>query len=163
MSQYLANVYLTPFDWFCKQDLRIKHYFRYCDDIVILSDSKEELRTWFAKIKEYLANIKLEVKENWQIFPTNDRGVDFLGYRFFHNYTLLRKRTSKRILKKARSIRLKGHASLSDLRSLMSYHGWMIHADTYNLRKTIYDKEIRRHVADAAKNNNIKNPLRGRR
>ena len=39
---------------------------------------------------------KLKVKDNWQVFPTNIRGVDFVGYRHFRDYKLLRKKTCKR-------------------------------------------------------------------
>ena len=33
---------------------------------------------------------------NWQVFPVDVRGIDFIGFRCFHGYTLLRKRTYKR-------------------------------------------------------------------
>lgn len=164
MSQHLANLFLTPFDWYCKQVLGIKHYFRYCDDIVIFNDSKPELHMWLNAIQAYMRDeCSLELKDNYQIFPTNTRGVDFLGYRFFHNYTLLRKRTSKRVLRRARRIKKKQHASTADLRSMMSYKGWMAPANTHNLQAVVYDPDVRRAIAKTARANNIKNPLRRRK
>ena len=60
------------------------------DDIVILSDSKEYLHRLRAEIVDYLAsNLALKVKENWQVFPTTVRGIDFVGYRYFGDFTLL--------------------------------------------------------------------------
>ena len=37
LSQYLSNLYLTYFDHWIKECKSVKHYFRYADDIVILS------------------------------------------------------------------------------------------------------------------------------
>lgn len=54
LSQYFANFYLTYFDHYIKEKLNIKYYFRYCDDLVILSSSKKELHIIFSEIKRYL-------------------------------------------------------------------------------------------------------------
>jgi hypothetical protein len=48
---------------------------------VILSDSKEQHHNLIREIKAYAhQELRLNVKENWQIFPTFVRGLDFLGY-----------------------------------------------------------------------------------
>lgn len=70
LSQYLSNFYLTYFDHWIKEVLKAKVYIRYCDDFVILSNSKEELHNYRTTIDKYLReNLKLEVKSNWQVFP----------------------------------------------------------------------------------------------
>ena len=51
LSQYLANFYLTYFDHWVKEDLGVKYYFRYADDIVILHKDKEYLRELFEEMK----------------------------------------------------------------------------------------------------------------
>lgn len=43
------------------------------DDIIVLSDNKELLHRTLNQVKEYLTTLKLEVKQNYQIFPTNVR------------------------------------------------------------------------------------------
>lgn len=43
LSQYCGNFYLSGFDHWIKEEKRVKHYFRYMDDIVIFGSSKEEL------------------------------------------------------------------------------------------------------------------------
>ena len=92
LSQFFANLYLSYFDHWIKEELKVKHYFRYADDIVILSDSKEELRKILILIKLYFhQELSLEVKPNYQIFPVESRGIDFAGYVFFHTHTLLHK------------------------------------------------------------------------
>ena len=43
LSQFFANVYLNNIDHWAKEKLRLKHYYRYCDDIVVLGDNPEVL------------------------------------------------------------------------------------------------------------------------
>ena len=96
LSQFAANLYLTWFDRQVKQKLKIKHYFRYCDDIVLFSSNKKELHQALQKIKEYMTSyLELEVKHDWQMYPVDDRGVDFLGYVFKHSHMKLRKDMKK--------------------------------------------------------------------
>lgn len=92
LSQYLANFYLTYFDHWIKEELRVKYYFRYADDMVILSDNKPCLHQTLSEIRNYLQkNLQLIVKENYQVFPVDTRGIDFVGYVFRHSHILLRK------------------------------------------------------------------------
>lgn len=99
-SQYFANFFLTPFDHWVKETLGVRYYFRYCDDIVILGQSKEYLRNILHKVQEGIKQYKLEFKPNWQIFPVEDRSVDFLGYKIRHDYTLIRKGIKKNFKRK---------------------------------------------------------------
>ena len=99
LSQYFANLYLAYFDHYCKEVLKCKYYFRYADDIVILSSNKEFLHSIIYKIQKYLdTNLKLQVKSNWQVFPVDSRGIDFVGYIFRHNYILVRKKIKLKLL-----------------------------------------------------------------
>jgi len=69
LSQYFANLYLAYFDHWVKENLKVKYYARYCDDMVILGHDKSALHTIFQKISDYLAaELNLRVKENWQVF-----------------------------------------------------------------------------------------------
>lgn len=136
LSQYLANFYLSYFDHWLKEELGCKHVVRYMDDIVIFDSSKERLHEWFIKIERYLKdNLKLEVKDNWQVFPTNIRGVDFVGYRTFVGYTLLRKRTYKRFKRRMLTIKKHGrHVTYSDYCAFNSYMGWLRWCNSRRLR-----------------------------
>lgn len=130
LSQYFANFYLTYFDHWIKQDKRVKYYFRYADDIVILSDSKEFLHQLLADIKKYLSeNLKLEVKGNYQIFWVKIRGIDFVGYVFFHTHVLLRKGIKKNY---ARMLYYRPNKV-----SISSYHGWLKHCNSKHLNKKL--------------------------
>jgi hypothetical protein len=138
LSQYLANFYLTYLDHYIKEELHMKYYLRYMDDMVILSGSKEELHHCLKEIKDYLENIlDLTLKKNYQIFPVDDRGVDFVGYVFRHGYTKLRKRTKLRMEKKLTQTLSKakttGNINFSEYCCINSYYGWLKHCNSYNL------------------------------
>lgn len=128
LSQYFGNFYLTYFDHWLKEELRVKYIFRYCDDIIILFSNKEYLHNLRVEIQNYLKeNLKLILKSNYQIFPVNKRGIDFLGYKSFHNYTRLRKSIKLnyiRMIKKNKNYK-----------SIVSYHGWIMHCEGLNLEK----------------------------
>lgn len=130
LSQYFANFYLAYFDHWIKEIKRVKHYFRYADDLVILAPDKPSLHALLADIKVYLAdNLKLQVKQNYQIFPVGKRGIDFVGYVHFHTHTLLRKSIKKRFARKV---------SLGAGRqTLASYNGWAKHCDSKHLLKKL--------------------------
>lgn len=136
LSQYFGNLYLTYFDHWLKEIKKVKYYFRYCDDCVILSDSKEFLHQLRRDIEFYLwEHLKLKMKENWQVFPTRIRGIDFLGYRSFGKYTLLRKSTAKTMKKKMRNLAKKDELTKRDVCSIMSYKGWLRWCNGYNLEQ----------------------------
>lgn len=130
LSQYLANFYLTYFDHWIKEEIRIKYYFRYADDIVILHSDKKVLHRIFNLINSYLElNLKLEVKDNWQIFPVEKRGIDFVGYVHYHTHVKLRKSIKKRF---ARMLKKSPNKA-----SIASYQGWAKHCNSKNLMKKL--------------------------
>lgn len=90
---------MAYFDRWVKEELKIKYYYRYADDIVLLSDNKNQLRNWVLAIKVYLTNVlELKLKDNYQIYPVESRGIDFVGYVCYHDHTLLRKSIKLKLL-----------------------------------------------------------------
>jgi RNA-directed DNA polymerase len=129
LSQYFANFYLTYFDHWIKEAKGVKYYFRYADDIVILSDSKSFLHQLFNEVKNYLIEeLNLQVKSNYQVFPIEARGLDFVGYVFYHTHTRLRKTIKKNFARAAAAGRV---------RSVASYYGWAKHCNSGNLLKKL--------------------------
>lgn len=150
LSQWSGNLYLSDFDHFIKEQMKIKYYYRYMDDIVILHSSKEYLHDLRLVICDYLKTLKLEMKDNWQIFPTYTRGVDFLGYRTFKNYTLLRKSTCNNMKRKLRKINKKGQNGLinySEYCAINSYIGWLKWCDSFRLY-TKYIKPLKKYASE---------------
>ena len=91
-SQIFSSFMLTYFDHWVKEILHVKHYYRYMDDMVFLSDSKQTLRRIHKAVatklkKEY----DLDVKHNWRIAPISS-GLDFVGYVHWPDHVTLRKR-----------------------------------------------------------------------
>lgn len=139
LSQYSGNLYLSGLDHYIKGQLKVKYYFRYMDDIVIVSENKAQLQTIKNEVEKFLSHKKLIIKPNWQIFRITNRGIDFLGYRVFKNYITLRKNTYKIFRKRMAGILEKGKLmTYRDWSSINSYFGWLSHCNGFHL----YNKYI---------------------
>lgn len=125
LSQFFANLYLTYFDIWCKQELKCKWYFRYADDIIILSSNKKFLHKVLICIKLYLKEVlKLEVKTNYRIFPVS-QGIDFVGYVIYPNKIRLRKLIKIRLLRLLNCY-MEGRISYIEFhKRFASYKGWL--------------------------------------
>ncbi len=139
LSQFFANLYLAYFDHWAKEIKGLRYYYRYADDIVILHESKEFLHGLFREIADYLRdNLQLEVKGNWQIFPVAARGIDFVGYVFYHTHTRLRKSIKKRLCRRVAKLNKRTRISAKEYKQcICSWWGWAKHCDSRNLIKTI--------------------------
>ena len=92
--------------------------------------NKPHLHELNAEIKSYLNTIlNLEVKGNYQVFPVDIRGIDFVGYRFYHSHTLLRKSIKKRFAKAV--------AKHKNKNTIAAYYGWAKHCNSNHLLKKI--------------------------
>jgi len=130
LSQFFANIYLTYFDHYIKEVKKVKYYYRYADDIVILHGERVYLHDILNDIKTYFCeNLKLQVKSNYQVFPVQARGIDFVGYVFYHTHILLRKRIKQNFAKY-----IKKHKCT--IKQCPQY-GWAIHCNSVNLIKTL--------------------------
>lgn len=139
LSQFFANLYLSYFDHWLKEDKAVKYYFRYADDMVILHSDKEYLRQLLDEIREQLGTLKLEIKSNYQIFRVEDRSISFVGYKIYHDYTLIRKNIKHKMCKKVAAMNKLKHMTYSEYRQQVCSHiGWMKHCNGINLlKKTI--------------------------
>lgn len=146
LSQFLANLLLAYFMHWVKEVKKVRHYFRYADDMVFLSDDKGELHALLADIKTYLASLNLSLKGNEQIFPIAynredryGRGLDFVGFVFYRNQTLIRKGIKKTFCRKAAGLnRRKPPLTVKAYKQeLCSWLGWAKYSDSRNLLKTI--------------------------
>ncbi|AYD48222.1 RNA-directed DNA polymerase [Arachidicoccus soli] len=133
-SQYLSNFYLTDFDHWIKEQMHVKHYFRYVDDMIFLAGDKPYLHALLAKIRTYLKEeLNLDVKGNYQIFPVEARGIDVLGCRFYHYYTLMRKSIKKNL---ARAV-----AKHKGQQVIGGYIGWAKMCNSRHLLKKLLPNE----------------------
>ena len=140
LSQYLANLTLTYFDHWVKEVKKVRYYFRYADDIVVLHSDKKVLRGLLAEFETYIAEeTKLQVKDNKQIFPVgkdhrdrHGRGIDFLGFVFYLNETRLRKRIKQNLCRKcAQLLKRKNPIDAKDFKqAIASWWGWCKYSDS---------------------------------
>lgn len=129
ISQPFSNLYLTGLDHWIKEVKRVKYYLRYVDDMVILAPTKSELHALLADIRQYLTDLHLEIKDNYQVFQVADRGIDVLGYRFYHTHTLMRNRNKKRF---ARAVARNAGRSVIE-----AHKGWAKHCNSKHLLKKL--------------------------
>jgi len=145
-SQWFGNLYLNELDTYVKHTLKCRDYLRYCDDFCLFSDSKKYLSKAAESIKGFLNRLQLTLSK-CQLFPVT-HGVDFLGYRHFRKYILLRKSTAKRVKKRLSAMPwLLENGKITKERfcsSLASTWGWLKWADTYNLRLTLDMRRLKR-------------------
>ena len=145
-SQWFVLIYISEFDHYIKEQLKVKYYVRYMDDMVILGGNKRELHKLKLQIEEYLKNkLHLKLKSNWQIFPIayvskkdnkeHGRPLDFLGFQFYHDRTILRKHDLIALTRKVSKVAKKSFDKLTknDCLSVVSRLGMLKYADTYEI------------------------------
>lgn len=144
VSQYLGNIYLAYFDHFMKENIKSKFYYRYCDDVIVLHYSKNFLHSIILRIKKILINsLDLLVKNNWQVFPVNSRGINFLGYVIYTNYCKIRKVIKENFIKKVKYVKKYDNLLQSEVVSgIMSFLGWFRFANTRNLVHTYITNDV---------------------
>ena len=82
MVQIAGISLLDDLDHYCKERLRIKHYIRYMDDILILHHDKEELELWLSEIKIQLGKIGFQVHESKTHITPLSKGFLYLGFEY---------------------------------------------------------------------------------
>ena len=115
LSQIYALIYLNPLDHFMKRILKIKHYVRYVDDFILFGLTRDECLEYKKIIISFIKNNLNLVLSKFTIQKIK-RGVNFVGYRTWQGYKLIRKYSLynfKRSVKKRKLqsiISLLGHA-----------------------------------------------------
>lgn len=135
-SQWFGNLYLNELDQFIKHRYKVKHYIRYCDDFVLFHKDKSFLNEMKHVIKSFLHDRLGLALSKCEVFPVT-HGVDFLGYRHFRDYILLRKSSAKRVIRRLKTLPAllqQGKITADQFRSsIASTEGWMKWANTHNL------------------------------
>ncbi len=137
-SQFFANIYLNELDYFIKHELKAKYYLRYVDDFVILHKSKIQLEEWKLKINCFLRKeLKLELHKDKSKVISLSKGIDFVGFRNFYHFRLLRTRNIRKMLFKIKKYK---EGDIPQENILESFQGWNAYAkwaNTLKLRRKI--------------------------
>lgn len=149
-SQWLANFMLQPLDHYIKEELKAVHYIRYMDDMVVFGKNKKELHRMQQSIETYLRErFNLQMKNNWQVYrfdyfdrktkKRKGRPLDFMGFEFWRDKTILRESIMLRCTRKVNRIRKKDRITWYDATAILSYMGYVTHTDTY----AMYEERIK--------------------
>jgi hypothetical protein len=142
-SQFFANIYLNELDQFVKHKLKIKYYICYVDDFIILHSSKEQLKIWKNEIKVLLKEkLRLELHPDKSRIINLSKGVDFVDFRNFYYFKLLRKRNIRNM---KREIDLFNKGKIPYKKLFESFQGWNAYsrwADSYRLRVKLINKML---------------------
>ena len=145
-SQIYANIYLNELDQYIKHNLKVKYYFRYMDDSIILLKDKEELKEILKKIKIFLKEkLKLELNTKTNIFK-GKQGVNFCGYKINEYRLKIRTKGKKKLKQKIKYLKYKikqGEMTSKEARKYLCGHiGYIDMANTYNLINRNFYEEV---------------------
>ena len=138
-SQGLGNLLLSVYlDHYLKDRCGVRHFYRYCDDGVVLAGSKAELWAVRDMVHKRMEGIGLTVKPNERIFPTVE-GIDFLGYVIYPDHVMLRKRIKQKFARKMHEVKSRKRRRVL----IASFYGMAKHADCIMLFNKLTGKEMR--------------------
>ena len=123
-SHALANLYLAPLYWIARSTRGITQMYVYMDNHNVFAAHIAPLRRFLRDAKRWLAGVGCEVKDDWQIFPTDARPVKMCGLCVRSTgrrrlYRTLWRRTMRNF------DRLTTDFKLSDYLGMQSRLGWL--------------------------------------
>ena len=156
LSPMLANLTLAHvLDYPLKDRYHVHCYVRYMDDIVILGGSKQWLHKIRRVISANLSEVGLGLKTSWQIFPIEDRGIDFVGYVVYRDKIRIRRRTRDKLVRACNGLseKIANGDSLNshDVGTVWSYNGILKHCDSRGLRRVTTGPLVREIVSDKSR------------
>lgn len=180
ISQWLANYLLEPLDRYITETLGLKKDMRYMDDITIFDNNKKRLHQAIVAIKKFIGRrFRLKLKNNFQVCKfyyegkkkTIGRRLDFMGFLFFRDKTLIRKSimlSATRLAKQMHNAKEAGRGYFSkNIKAMLSYMGWFSCSNTYDCYKQhikpyVVIGKLKRIVSKLDRRNNYETMDRGK-
>lgn len=152
-SPWFAEFFLQPLDYFIKQTLGVEHFIRYADDLVLIGSNKRKLRKALYAVMEYVTDLGLEIKHDYQLFRIQrncksrkhrrGRKIDFVGRCFGIRTTTIRKRRALALMRQSRHIqkiqKSNGVVSFRMAAGFLSRCSCFKHTDSLGMKKKYYD------------------------
>ena len=146
ISQWFANYLLEPLDRLIQGNPCIKAFIRYMDDVVFGGPNKKKLHAAIIEVMKMLGRrFRLKLKDNYQVFRFDyvkkdgkriGRPLDFMGFLFFRDKTLIRKRIMIAATKLAKRMNREKEIRKGYFRkhisAMISYLGWFDCTNTYD-------------------------------
>lgn len=131
-SQLFGNFYLNGFDHWVKQELGVRAYLRFMDDVLLLDDDAGRLRVLASRCAARLAELRLRVHPRKCVLRRTSEGIPLLGYVICRDRIRVRGATVRRFRRRTRSLRKRG---VADLRArLAAWRGHVQLARTHRRR-----------------------------
>ncbi len=141
-SQCFANIYLNELDQYAKHYLKLKYYYRYMDDVVVMVRNKKEAIQKLQQIREFLTtNLKLELNSKTQIFKSS-QGVNFCGYKINEYRLKIRTKGKKKLKNKIKKLKYEIKTKQIDTKEahkfLTGHLGYIDIANVKNLKEKLF-------------------------
>jgi hypothetical protein len=140
-----AAVERFEFD-FVKEQLRCRHYVRYCDDFVILDEDKPRLGEVRDRVEQFLLGLRLWLHPQKRTISRVEDGLRLLGYRVWPDHRRLDRSGLVRFCRRLRTYRrLYRYGRLSGEELTQRIRAWIghaCHADTWRLRADLLCRKI---------------------
>ena len=145
-SQFFANLYLDAVDHFIKQQLRVKTYLRYVDDLLVLGRDKRQLHGIRESIRERLAQDRLRLHPRKAHIYHTAHGIDLFGYQIFPYKRRLRNDNGWDFYRRLRKMARLYHEGRLDWDEIhprvRSWIGHAMHGDTEGLRRALFEATV---------------------
>lgn len=144
-SQVFANVYLNEVDQYIKHKLKVKYYYRYMDDSVLMIDSKKEAKEILTKIRTFLKEeLGLELNNKTQIFK-DKQGVNFCGYKINEYRLKIRDKGKRKLKQKIKKLKYEirtGKITSNEAKKYLCGHiGYIQYANIKALTNKLFEIE----------------------
>lgn len=142
VSQLVQLAVLDDMDHVIKERLREKHYLRYMDDFLIISDSKDRLRKDLQKIRKITESLGLQLNKKTTIYPIS-QGIVWLKWRFILTPSgkVIRRMSGRSIAKMRRKLkRMKAQCDAGKMARetpAESMRSWIANARRGNTREAV--------------------------
>jgi hypothetical protein len=146
VSQLIELAVLDGIDHYIKERLRIRHYIRYMDDMILIHEDRKVLENALADIRRMVEALGLEMNRKTQIFPLK-QGIIFLKWRFIltDSGKVIRKIGRKSITKERRKLKKLAekvrNGEYPEEYMWMSFQSWRANAQRGNARQAIRNME----------------------
>lgn len=132
--QTLTNFYMSILCRIVAKFFKVKVEI-YCDDVVVLGLDKKEVWKAVNYILRYANDrMRQDLHTDYSVQIIDEHHfLDFVGYRFYFGYTLLRKRMKNKFKRKMHNLR----NPMRRYQVAMSYKGWLMHCNGLNLWRKV--------------------------
>jgi RNA-directed DNA polymerase len=142
-SQHFANLYLGHMDHIALEELRIRGWVRYMDDVILFGSDREIVGRHQVEVERYLATrLRLVIRAEATIIAPVHVGIPFLGFRIWPRQVRLDRSRARRFRERFRALERGFDRGAIDedsrVRAACSLVGWAEQADSLGLRRSFF-------------------------